>query len=703
MSKIATLTFLVGLAIPGLATPSELRLGSPFSDHMILQQQRPIPVWGTATPGAKVTVRIGPYTVSGSANAEGRWEVVAPPLEATPPDGGPIALEVTAQDGEGQEVRVLVEDVLVGEVWLASGQSNMAWPVASVSNAAAEIAQADDAYLRMFTVARSNAVSPQLFCQGAWAVCSTSTVQGFSAVAYFFARELRRELGVPVGVLHSSWGGSPIEPWIALDTLEEIERCRERVTRFKTAVASYTSNPFGFEKERAEAEQRQREATERWLTPLLQTDLGREERWETGKTGSTEWTEITVPMTNAGQLGNWVGCAWFRKQVEIPDAWVGRALRLRLGAVDEMEVVFVNGKEIGGSLDLSQWQRPRQYDVPAEIVRASIVTVVVQVANLLGAIGLFGQPSDYSIEPSTADPGPPLSLKGTWLCARGSALDEKTRPKVSIPAIPGSVWDVSTLYNAMIAPLAPYPVRGALWYQGESNTKDAQTYRELLSALVRCWRRAWHHASDSVREEKDFAFLVVQLANFRARQARPIEPGGWPAVRDAQREILRIPGTGLAVTIDIGDAADIHPRNKQEVGRRLALWALAETYGRRNQVYSGPLYRSMTIAGNEVVLDFVHAGSGLVSRGESLVGFAVAGKDRVFYAAQVRIVGNQLRVWSDHVEHPVAVRYGWANNPIVNLYNREGLPASPFRTDTWDETDVSSSDERVTEPALSAP
>jgi len=467
--------------VPAWAQPAQPYLSPLFSDNMVLQRGMRDPVWGWTTPGATVTVEMAGKRATAVADPTGKWMVRIGPFSA----GGPFTMTI-----EGPEHRTL-QNVMVGDVWLCSGQSNMQMGIANVNNAAEEIAHADYPGIRLFTVPMEVAYSPRSTVNGTWQVCTPQTIShdgwgGFSAVAYFFGRYLHKTLNVPIGLIHSSWGGTIAEAWTSAEALQKLPDFAERL-----------------------------------------------------------------------------------QQVE------------RIRAAGE------------SSLPANQRRNP------------NVCTV---------------------------------------------------------------------LYNAMIAPLVPFGMKGVIWYQGESNAGRAYQYRTLLPTLIEDWRNRWGEGA--------FPFLIVQLANFLPVKPEPGEDE-WAELREAQLfTAQKVPNCGLAVTIDIGDAADIHPKNKQEVGRRLALAALGIAYKRRIE-YSGPIYKSYSREGSSIRIRFTHVDGGLVAHGGALQGFAIAGPDRKFVWAQARIEGDTVVVWSPAVSDPVAVRYGWAINPVVNLYNREGLPASPFRTDDW--------------------
>lgn len=483
---------------------AELSVASVFGKSMVLQRDMAAPVWGKATPGGQVTVRIADQAHQVQTGADGKWRAH---LDAMPA-GGPYTMTIEA-DGDS----ITLDDVLVGEVWVCSGQSNMQWSVNVSMNAAEEVASANHPRLRLYSVERKTAQEPQESCVGAWQICTPETVPGFSAVAYFFGRTLHHELDVPIGLIHTSWGGTPAESWTTRETIE----------------ADY---------------------------PALV------ERWE-------------------------------------------HAIK-----------VYPEAKA--------------EYDRKMEERNKAL-----EKARLEGT------------------PEPPM----IWP-----------------PQGPDSPGRPASLYNAMIHPLVPYAIRGAIWYQGESNADRAYQYRRLFPAMIKDWRQAWGQG--------DFPFYFVQLANYTARSEQPKATDAWAELREAQLMTLALPATGMAVIIDIGDANDIHPKNKQDVGVRLALIALAKSYG-KEIAYSGPIYSGMEARGSEIVLRFDHADGGLVAKDGPLVGFAVAGDDQVWAWADARIEGDTVVVNTPNVPTPVAVRYAWQANPACNLYNGAGLPASPFRTDDW--------------------
>jgi sialate O-acetylesterase len=486
---------------------ADVRLPSVIGDNMVLQEGVEVPIWGWADPGEKIVVKFGNNSAAceSIADLNGKWSVKIEPGKA----GGPYDMTI-----EGKNT-VSLKNILVGEVWICSGQSNMEFPLNRAVNAGQEVNQADFPEIRLFTVGKKVSYEPMKNCKGQWMQCNPKTAKDFSAVAYFFGRELHKQLNVPVGLINASWGGTPAESWMSKEYLEDDANFVPILKRYEETSANY---------------------------PEL-----------------------------------------YKKYLEARDRYRRHA--------EEMK-------------------------------------------------------------------------------AQGKALPQEPQSPIG----PNHPYSPTGLYNGMIMPIAPYGIRGAIWYQGESNAGRAYQYRTLFPAMIKNWRQTW--------DRGDFPFLYVQLANWRATRSEPVA-SDWAELREAQLMTLSTPNTGMAVIIDIGEANDIHPTNKQDVGKRLALWALAKTYGKQLE-YSGPLYQLMEVKGNQAILHFEHTAGGLVAKdGEQLKGFAIAGADKKFVWADAKIEGNKVIVSSDKVAEPVAVRYAWADNPVCNLYNKAGLPASPFRTDDW--------------------
>jgi sialate O-acetylesterase len=630
-----------------------LWLPALFADHMVVQRERAVPVWGSAPPGSGIAAHLAGQERTTIAGPGGDWRLAFDPM----PAGGPHELVVR---GGGETRRF--SDVLVGEVWLASGQSNMEMPLAGwgrVSDFESEIARAEYPEIRLFQVAHATAMQPQRdvatadSATGGWRTTTPESVANFSAVAYFFGRRLHRELGVPIGLAQSAWGGTVVEAWTSAETLEHS-------ADFGAAAREVASTtPEGLaeirrEYEAAIAARRRAFATEdeglaagvpQWVGPEFD-----DSDWETlelpGKWEDAGYTDLD-------------GSVWFRRELAIPEAWLGHDLTLNLGFVEDDDETYFNGTRIGGT---TGWQT-RRYRVPAETVRAGRNVLAVRVLDLAQYGGIWGEVSEFALQ---GPGGEKLPLAGPWRFRVGLAFEP-------LPLDPGEPNRATVLYNGMIAPLEPYALRGVIWYQGESNADRAYQYRALFRGLIRDWRAHWGQG--------DFPFYFVQLAAFLPVEPEPGE-SGWAELREAQAMALVEPATGMAVAVDIGNAADVHPKDKQDVGNRLARLALARTYG-RDVADSGPVYRGMAHEGSSIRLTFDHLDGGLEAKGGALRGFAIAGEDRVFRWAAARIERGSVVVWNDAVTAPVAVRYGWAANPLCNLTNSAGLPASPFRTDDW--------------------
>ena len=637
---------------------AEVTLAQIFTDHMVLQRNQPIKVWGQAEADESIRVSLADQSFHTRANSQGKWLVELAPLEA----GGPHQLTVAGQN------QITLEDVLVGEVWICSGQSNMEMGVAHVDRAEEAIGEASFPGIRLFTVDKATSLSPRDRWDNdpSWVACSPETLAqggwgGFSATAYFFGRALHQSLGIPIGLIHASWGGTLCEAWTSAEGLRELPDFAPAVESVQRLAEEMETGRFNFEGQMQD-----------WWQ---QNDPGDRQRgnWANPDIDTSQWTTMDVPghWEKAG-LEGFDGIVWFRKVITLPDDWQGENLILHLGPIDDADTTFVNGMEVGTT---DFWMAGRTYPIQANWFKAGMNTVSVRVLDTGGDGGFYGAPDQLRLE--NPERKQSLSLAGNWQYR----VARSARDWSPLPQRPGNNPNVTTvLYNAMLAPIIPFTIRGAIWYQGESNAGRAYQYRSLFPAMIRDWRQQW--------QQGDFPFGFVQLANFTPPQSDPGE-SSWAELREAQSMALSEPNTGQAVIIDIGDAADIHPRNKQDVGARLALWAKSEVY-HQNLVYSGPTYRSMQIEGNRIRLTFDHAGSGLragrasAASNQPLRSFAIAGKDRQFVWAEARIDGASIVVSSKEIEEPVAVRYAWADNPEgCNLYNQEGLPASPFRTDDW--------------------
>ena len=643
--------------VVAISADAEVRVPAIISDNMVLQQGTKVRIWGIASTGEHVAVTFDKKTSNIIADSQGRWQVLIGPFKA----GGPYDLTVKGDN------LLTVKNVLVGEVWLCSGQSNMEWPLVNTTGGAEAVAQAKNPEIRLFTVEKHTSTSPLTDVEGHWVVTTPDEAAHFSAVGYFFGRELYEHLKVPIGLINSSWGGTPAEAWTSHEALLSSPELKPILDRYESSLNALPQTKATYA-----------QALAQWEEKNLYIDSGNKGEalgYADPSTSTTDWSQMDLPkqIEAAGLLMD--GAIWFRKVVELPAEWSGKELVLNLPPIDDQDITYFNGTKVGsiGRETPNSYLVPRKYVVPGALVRAGRNVIAVRVFDSAGEGG-FGRGGAMSLGPAGAAESQVISLRGTWDYKVELALEPKHPDWGSRPEAVGvsNQNNPSVLYNAMIAPLVPFAIRGAIWYQGESNAGRAYQYRTLFPIMIRNWRSAWGH---------EFPFYFVQLANWDASKAQPDE-SDWAELREAQTMTLREPQTGMAVIIDIGDENDIHPRNKLDVGRRLAAWALANTYGQK-VIPSGPLFDKYTIEGDKVRIRFKY-GSGLKTiDGGPVKGFAIAGEDHRFVWADARIDGDTVIVSSPTVPKPVAVRYGWADNPIANLYNNAGLPASPFRTDDW--------------------
>jgi sialate O-acetylesterase len=628
------LAFILSMVV-GLQPAAATKLHRLFSDHMVLQREVPVPVWGTATPGEIVRVEIAGQSATAVAGPDGHWKAMLPALKA----GGPHRLVVSGSE------EIVLEDVMVGEVWLASGQSNMQWPLHLSDNAAAEMAAARHHDFRFFRVEQRPAQSPKSGLEnGNWEPLTPESARNFSAVAYYFGRRLKEELNVPVGIIACYWGGTVAEAWTSREMLLTLPEYRD------VLLAPGQDAP-GWEADIEANNERQRLKNEL----IAQSNNGLRLGVHKLNYIDTDWPVAELP----GQKPDWDGILWLRKVVNLPKDVRGQGLRLDLGRLENYAVVYFNGEKLGETSSPNY----AVFDIPGSLVKAGQNLIAVRLLHRWGKPDWTGPAGRMKL---TSQSGAVLAdLNDVWFY--------KTGLEPEFPEVKSYQNYPTALYNGMVAPVIPYALRGVIWYQGESNVSRAAAYRSLFATMIQDWRVRWGLGY--------FPFLYVQLANYLDRNDEPVE-SDWAELREAQLLTLQQPNTGMAVIIDIGEALDIHPRNKSDVGNRLALAALNRTYGMEME-YSGPLFRSMEIKGAEVELAFDHAEGGLTAKGGELRGFSVAGEDRRFYWAKAIIAGSKVVLRCEKVPKPVAVRYGWSANPDCNLYNRAGLPASPFRTDTW--------------------
>lgn len=636
-----------------------------FSSDMVLQRGIEAPVWGWAEPGERIDVSMQNRRAVVTADPSGRWMASLGPFEA----GGPFTMTITGPE------TVTLEDVMVGDVWICSGQSNMEWPVAASNNAEQEIAAAEHPNIRLFTVPKRISLTPQETVKGHWTKCSPETVRRFSAVGYFFGRQLRSDLDVPIGLIHTSWGGTVAEAWTSAEALKTMPDFRPAVKQVQQQAADLATGADRYEERMAA-----------WWT---KNDRGSAEGWSNASfSGDAAWKDMKLPANweNAG-LAGFDGVVWFRRRVQLPADWDGKAGKLSLGPIDDQDTVWINGKQVGAG---TNWNAPREYKVPAGVLKPGTNSIAIRVLDTGGGGGVYGQPDQMKLQGAAG--GTAVSLAGNWKYSPTTPL--RGRGIEPLPQRVGQSPNVTTvLYNGMLAPLVPFGIKGAIWYQGESNAGRAAQYRTLLPTMIRDWRSRFGVG--------EFPFLIVQLANFMKRQEQPVEPG-WAELREAQWLTARNHAkTGLSVITDIGEANDIHPRNKQDVGKRLALQALRIAYG-RDVTASGPVFAGMEQDGRLLRIQFRSVGGGLKVDGDKLRGFAIQRGEGKFEWADARIDGDTVVISSDRISEVSHVRYGWASNPVGNLVNAEGLPATPFRTDLDDEARRILNQGAIPEPPLPA-
>jgi sialate O-acetylesterase len=648
-SGVAVLAF-VALALTARAAEPEQRplLHPLFCDHAVLQRAMRLPVWGWTEPGASVTVSFAGQSQQCVAGEDGKWSVKLAPLRASTE---PRTLTVTSSAGPRS---VAVQDVLVGDVWLCSGQSNMEMGI-GLCNATNDIATANYPNLRLLTVPKRVSSAPLDTLECRWTACNPQAVSqggwgGFSATAFYFGRDLQSELKVPIGLIHSSWGGTVAEAWTSAEALQPLGDFKDSLERMRQMARDEKGRSYG-------------EIYEQWC---LKQDTGTREHWENPAATNGAWQSVQQPQAfERIGLKDYDGMVWFRREFAVPETWAGKNLRLDLGYVDDYDTTWVNGERIGQTY---QPDGERHYTIPAKVVHPGQNTLAIRVLDTGGLGGLMARPDQMRITPAGEATAQAIALSGEWTMQPSLSLSQLTAPP---PARIGNNPNVvAGLYNAMIAPLVPYGIKGGIWYQGEANADRAAQYQRLLPAMIQDWRNRFG--------EGDFPFYIVQLAAWQATSPVPRE-SAWAELREAQAVTAKnVPNSGLAVAIDVGDANDIHPKDKRTVGQRLALVALAKTYGRKIE-YSGPQYSSMEVAGESVRLKFDHVEGGLVVKGEKLNGFAIAGENKKFVWADARIDGDTVIVSAPEVRKPMAVRYAWDINPVCNLYNQAGLPAVPFR------------------------
>ena len=642
-------------------TGGHVWLPGVFTDGMVLQQKTDAPIWGKSAPGSQVSVQ-GSWgqTATATADDKGNWRTSI----TTPQYGGPYTIHVISGD------TATIKDVLVGEVWLASGQSNMEMPMegwgdAPVENGPEDIAASDNANIRVFMVERAVSFSHEDDFKGSWKAASPANTPKFGATCYYFAKKLNAELGVPVGVINTSWGGTPVESWIPSEEISTVPGYGDKVKLIAQSINLV-------------------ETSKQWTDKLASVPKGdkayadielNDAALAAKDFDDSQWKEMDLPRLyeTDPNVGSFDGVVWFRKKIEIPAAMAGKDITLSLGAIDDMDRTYFDGQLVGETMDEGQYQIKRIYTIPASLATAGTHTLAVRVLDNMGGGGLYDKPENLKFYAANA-PKNAVSLAGNWKYLPTASLlngvfslyDIPSQQFYERPVFPIDLGEQTptTLYNAMVAPMAGYKIAGAIWYQGEANVGRAKEYAQTFPLMIKAWRDRWQQGA--------FPFYYVQIAPWQ------YGAGASQEIREAQRLSLATENTGMAVTMDIGNNVNIHPANKHDVGDRLAFWALNKNYGKSDVQYSGPLYKSCEASGNKLTITFDYAdGLKLASN----KGFEVCGADGKYYDATPKIVGDKIELTSPKVKAPVAARYIWYN--CVNgegLANAAGLPASSFCT-----------------------
>lgn len=636
------------LLFVGCGLDAQIRLPQLISNGMVLQRGIDLKIWGWASPHEPITVSFVEQNYYAVADAEGNWAVMVPKQKA----GGPYTMKVSGSN------EIVVSDILIGDVWVCSGQSNMEQGMNGrlKYRYAAIIASASNMYIRQFLVPdKCNFNGPQKDVdKTGWESLSTQTIGNFTAVGYFFANELYKKNKTPIGLINAALGGAPAESWLSEAALKKFPAYWNEMQQYKDSA--YV----------AQIEEKNRIGTTTWNKELNRMDEGIKGNWRNEQLEDTGWQATEIPTDWLTTASGFVGSvAWFRRNIVVPPSMAGKTAKLELGRIADADSVFINGHFVGNT---TYQFPPRRYELGNTILKEGINTIVVRVVSN-GGSALFLADKRYELT-STTDT---VSLSGKWQYKLGAKAPRPAPETVFVR------WKPGGLYNAMIAPLTNYAIKGIIWYQGESNANRPDDYGALMQTLIQNWRHQWGQGN--------IPFLFVQLPNYMEAQPVPQQNSTWAKLRQQQLQTLVLPNTGMAVAIDLGEWNDIHPENKKDVGYRLFLLAQKLAYGNKQIVASGPLFQSMKREDNKLILSFTNTGSGLVVNNQGAVPavcnelqhFAIAGADGHYVKAKALINNKKVIVWNEQVPHPVAVKYAWADNPAnINFYNKEGLPAAPF-------------------------
>lgn len=645
--------------LQGQNTTDSLELNPLFSDHMVLQQESNVKLWGTSVPTDKITVTSSwGKKVNTIVDKAGNWSVSI----ETPTAGGPYKIQIQSESHQ-----IIINDVLIGEVWLASGQSNMemtllGWPPNDIiNNSEEEIAKSANSQIRMFNVEKQISVNPSKDITGSWKISSPYETKHFSASAYFFAKELHKKLKFPIGIIHSSWGGTPAESWTSKKTIDTFDELK-KINHFISTSTEYQSELRWF----SQFQQLEMPKTdEQWANFNLNDDNAAKPSFD-----DSEWKEMHLPGIYDNNIngGEFDGAVWFRKKIFIED--ITTDYTLTIGAVDDMDETYVNGHKVGGLIGFGYWNKKRVFKIPKAILKKGVNSIALRAIDLEGR-GKILAPMTLSTKDNIQ-----ISLSGDWKYKIVAELRNKKFHVYGFDVMDFGTRTVTNklnprvptvLYNGMINPLVPYTIKGAIWYQGESNVGRADQYQKLFPAMIKDWREKWNN---------DFPFYYVQIAPFQYNINKDPFSDKSQKLREAQRHTLKLKNTGMVVTLDIGNFNSIHPSNKQEVGNRLARLALYNDYD-IDIIPSGPIFQGLKADGDKLILEFLNPGSKLVSKGD-LLGFEIAGLDKKYVFANAQIIDNTVELKNDSIKNPVYARYGWRDKAVPSLFNLEGLPASSF-------------------------
>ncbi|WP_035653521.1 sialate O-acetylesterase [Flavobacterium sp. ASV13] len=628
------------LLLCGIMANANVKMPLLFSDGMVLQRNKAIPIWGFADANEKVEIHFNKQIKKTQADKNGKWTVNLDAEKA----GGPFELVIIGKN------KITIKNVLVGEVWVCSGQSNMEFQVSKTINAENEMNNAEYPMIRHFGVERDfSGIPKEDLKAGKWEVSSKETVGNFTAVGFYFARKLYSELKIPIGIINTSWGGTNVETWTSREAFEKSPEFKNMIADVPVMNVDSISKLYA---------KRMNERIEKIQGTPVST--ANENTFKELSFDDNSWGELNTPSIWESQhLGDLDGVVWMRKTITLSAEDIKIKATLSLAKIDDEDITYVNGIEVGKNF---QYDAKRIYQIPENVLKEGKNVIAVRIVDNGGGGGIYGESENLKLTLGSKV----IPLDGKW----------KFRVIVVKTALSPNSYP-SLLYNAMVNPLIPYAIEGVLWYQGETNVWRANQYKKAFPLLITDWRTKF--------KQGDFPFYFVQLSTFDEYGGNSKKGSRWAELREAQSETLKLKNTGMAVTTDIGNAKDIHPTNKQDVGLRLAAIALNNVYSKK-QVFSGPTYKSQEIKGNQIILTFDNIGSGLSTpNNDELKGFEIAGADKVFHSAKAIIKDNKIMVSSDQVQNPVAVHYGWADDDAqINLYNKEKFPASPFRTDNWE-------------------